>query len=146
MASAAHPARLDTLAREAAFKLKRSQEYKTSASILLADCKRRIDAGDTDACGLTWREYCRVCFPVHPPSYLDRLIDWDPDDSEDESQIDVLADAFDRAWRAFVTLAPARQREFLRCGVAYAMHPEGEESSATCEVSASPPHALDYQV
>jgi hypothetical protein len=146
MASVAHPARLDTLAREAAFKLKRSKEYKTSASILLTDCKRRIEAGEADAGGLTWPEYCRVCIPVYPPSYLDRLIHWDPDDSEDESQIAVLEDTFDRAWRAFVTLSPERQREFLRCGVAYAMHPEGEQNSATCEFSASPPHALDYQV
>ena len=118
MASVAPPARLDTLAREAAFKLKRSKEYKISASILLADCRRRIGTGDADACGLTWPEYCRVCFPAYPPSCLDRLIDWDPDDSEDEGQIAVLADAFDRAWRAFVTLSPERQRAFLRCGVA----------------------------
>lgn len=146
MASVDHPVPLDTLAREAAFKLKRSTEYKTSASILLADCRRRVDEGDADACGLTWREYCRVCFPAYPPNDLDRLIDCDPDDSEDESRIAVSADAFDRAWRAFVALSPKRQREFLRCGVAYAMHPEGEESPATGEVSPSPPHALDYQV
>jgi len=146
MASAADPVPLDTLAREAAFKLKRSQEYQTSASILLADCKRRIDAGDADAGGLTWREYCRVCFPAYPPSYFDRLIDGAPDASEDESHVAVPEDAFDPAWRAFITLSPERQREFLRCGVAYAMPSEGEESSATCELSPSLPHALDYQV
>jgi hypothetical protein len=37
----AYPTRLETLAREAAFKLKRGAEYRTSASILLAECKRR---------------------------------------------------------------------------------------------------------
>ena len=146
MASTAHSARLDTLAREAAFKLKRSQEYKASASILLADCKRRVAAGEADAWGLSWPEYCRVSFPIYPPSYLDRLIDSNSDDPEDESQIALVDDAFDRAWRAFVTLSPECQREFLRCGVAYAMHPEREESSTTAELPASGPHALDYKV
>ena len=146
MASIAQPARLDTLAREAAFKLKRSQEYRTSASILLADCKRRIDAGEADACGLTWHQYCRVHFPFYPPSALDRLIRENPDDLQDESCLASSQDAFDRAWTEFVTLSPERRREFLRCGVAYAMPSEREESSAACELTAPQPHALDYQV
>ena len=53
MGSIAHPALLETLAWEAAIKIRRSEEYKTSAAILLTDCKRRIDAGDRESCGLT---------------------------------------------------------------------------------------------
>ena len=68
MASGAHPRRLETLAQEAAFKLKRSKEYLASASILLAACKRRVDAGDPDAEGASWTDYCP--FPgVFPEPY-----------------------------------------------------------------------------
>ena len=53
MGSIAHPALLETLVWEAAVKIRRSEEYKTSAAILLTDCKRRIDAGDPEACDLS---------------------------------------------------------------------------------------------
>ena len=66
MGSIAHPAPLEMLAREAALKLRRSEEYKTSAAILLTDCKRRIDAGEAEACGLTWRQHCQVHLPDLP--------------------------------------------------------------------------------
>src|SRR5688500_13557809 len=101
MGSILHPARLETLAREAALKLRRSEEYKTSAAILLTDCKRRIDAGDAETCGLTWRQYCRVHLPSYPPSYLDRLLGWRPAELEDEGPV-LSKDAFDIAWGAFV--------------------------------------------
>ena len=146
MGSIAHPAPLEMLAREAALKLRRSEEYKTSAAILLTDCKRRIDAGEAEACGLTWRQYCRVHLPTYLPSYLDRLIRWYPGDLENEGSVAVSTDAFDTAWAAFVTLSPVRQREFLHCGVAFTMQPQRENSSAPCESSAPLAHALDYQV
>ena len=148
MGSVAYPARLETLAWEAAVKIRRSEEYKTSAAILLSDCKRRVEAGEAEACGLTWRQYCRVHLPSYPPSYLDRLIGWRPGDLEDESAVAVSRDAFDTAWAAFVTLSPVRQREFLHCGVAYTMHPNKEQGSAGGPGEPSEPgaHALDYQV
>ena len=148
MGSIAHPTLLETLAWETAVKIRRSEEYKTSAAILLTDCKRRIEAGDPEACGLTWRQYCRVHLPTYPPSYLDRLILWNAGDLEDESSPAVSTDAFDTAWAAFVTLSPLRQREFLHCGVAYAMNRREEAGSPAgpSEPSAPGVHALDYQV
>ena len=133
MATAAYPTRLASLAQEAAFKLKRADEYRTSASILLAECKRRIEAGDPEAQGLTWPEYCRVHCPLHPPTYLHELVRRHlfPGDGSQDAESGVSADAFDRAWAMFVTLAPARQQEFLRCGVAYTLHPGGARQHLT---------------
>jgi len=145
MASAAHPARLDALAQEAAFKLKRADEYRTSASILLAECKRRIEAGDPEAQGLTWSEYCRVHCALYPPGYLHKLVRRHlfPDDDCDHHEIsNGSADPLDRAWAVFITLAPARQQEFLRCGAAYALARQG---SATHSGSGRPPGALDWK-
>ena len=145
MATAAYPTRLASLAQEAAFKLKRSQEYLTSASILLAECKRWIDAGDPDAQGLTWPEYCRVHCPLYPPGYLHKLVRRHlfPDDGSEDVESSVgLKDAFDRAWAAFITLAPARQQEFLRCGVAYTLHPKGTSRHSPFGRS---PGALDWE-
>ena len=148
MGSIAHPARLETLAWEAAVKIRRSEEYKTSAAILLTACKRRIEAGEPEACGLTWRQYCRVHLPNYPPSYLDRVIGWRPGDFEDESSVAVSTDGFDTAWAAFISLSLARQREFLHCGVAYTMRAQNDEAptAAPCDQLAPEAHALDYQV
>ena len=52
MGSIAHPAPLEMLAREAALKLRRSEEYKTSAAILLTDCHVGAQALDY------WRTCC----------------------------------------------------------------------------------------
>ena len=145
MASAAHPARLDALAQEAAFKLKRSNEYLRSASILLAECKQRIEAGDPDAQGLTWSEYCRVHCPLYPPSYLHRLVRrhlFPDDDCDDHESSTGSPDPFDRAWAVFITLAPARQQEFLRCGAAYALARQGLGTHSGFK---RPPGALDWK-
>ena len=143
MAGMVPPARLETLAREAAFKLKRSKEYETSGLILVAECKRRIEAGEVEVRGLTWPQYCRVHFPIYPPAYLDRLILRHlASAAQDESQATISEDAFDCAWAAFLTLSPERQREFLSCGVAYAMDPARDDGAAAPER----PHALDCQV
>ena len=130
MASAAYRGPcLETLAREAAFKLKRSAEYRISASLLLAECKRRVDAGDPEGAGLTWAEYCRVQFAQHRPGRIAELIDaalLGQDDVVRTPQTD-----FDRAWSAFVALNPHWQHAFLRCGTAHlarrkelGVHPE----------------------
>jgi hypothetical protein len=143
MAGMVPPARLDTLAREAAFKLKRSKEYETSGLILVAECKRRIEAGEVEVRGLTWPQYCRVRVPIYPPAYLDRLIlRYLAPAAEDESEVTISEDAFDCAWAAFITLSPERQREFLSCGVAYAMDPARDDGAA----APGRPHALDCQV
>ena len=60
--ASAYSTRLANLAQEAAFKLKRSREYLTSVSILLAECKGRVDAGDPDAEGASWADYSRRIF------------------------------------------------------------------------------------
>jgi hypothetical protein len=124
----AYPTPLATLAQEAAFKLKRADEYRVSASILLAECKRRIDAGDPDAQGLTLAEYCRVHCPLFPPAYLHKLVGRHlfPADGVGDAENSVGSrDPLDRAWAAFITLPSARQQEFLRCGVAYTLRQEG---------------------
>jgi hypothetical protein len=126
MAGEAYPRRLENLAHEAAFKLKRAGDYRISASMLLAECKQRVEAGDPAAQGAAWAEYCRVRFPHYPPSYLDRLIGsgGQPCDADDELDSALPRDPFDRAWTAFVSLDPERQQEFLRCEAAYAIHPQ----------------------
>ena len=85
---------------------------------------------------------------TYPPSYLDRLILWNPGELEDESGEADSPDAFDTAWAAFVTLSPPRQREFLHGGVAYTVRPhEGRGSAAAPTDPLAPePHALDCQV
>jgi len=131
-----HPTRLLSVLQEAAFKLKRADEYRTSASILLAECKRRIAAGDPDAQGLTWPEYCRVHCPLYPPAYLHKLVGqhlFPVDGLEDDENSVGLRDPLDRAWAAFIALAPARRQEFLRCGVAYTLHPDGAPQRSTLE-------------
>jgi hypothetical protein len=145
MAGEAYPTRLENLAHEAAFKLKRADEYRTSASILLAECQRRVEAGDPDAQGVAWTEYCRVHFSPYPPGYLGRLIRADAQPSDPDDQVDALAqDPFDRAWAAFVTLDLERQQEFLRCGAAYAIHPEEAAPHPDLEGHAAPPNAVDW--
>ena len=118
MASAAYRGPcLETLAREAAFKLKRSAEYRTSASLLLAECKRRVDAGDPESGGITWAEYCRAHFAQHRPGQIADLIE-----AALLGQDDVICtpqNDFDRAWSAFVALKPHWQHAFLRCGTAH---------------------------
>lgn len=144
--ASAYSIRLDTLAREAAFKLKRSIEYRTSASILLAECKRRIDEGDPDAHGAAWPEYCRVHFPSHSLHEIEALLGAEarPDDAHRRSRRARRTDAFDRAWAAFVALDLADQREFLRCGAAYAIHPDTGPERPAADPDAEPPHALDW--
>lgn len=131
--------------QEAAFKLKRADEYRTSASILLAECKRRIEAGDPDAQGLAWPEYCRVHCPLYSPADLHKLVGrhlFPQDGFEDAEGSLGSADAFDRAWATFITLEPARQREFLRCGAAYTLLPEGAPQRSTLQ---RPPGGLTWE-
>lgn len=144
--ASAYPTRLETLAREAAFKLKRSVEYRTSAAVLLAECKLRIDAGDPEAHGVAWSEYCRVRFPSYSLHDIGRLIEAgaQPDDPDGEVHRAARHDAFDGAWAAFVALDLAGQREFLRCGAAYAIHPEDAPERAAADPRAEPPRALDW--
>jgi hypothetical protein len=146
MAGEAYPTRLENLAREAAFKLKRADEYRTSASILLAECRQRVEAGDPEAHGVAWSEYCRVHFSPYPPSYLGRLIraDAQPEGLDDQVDIPAREDPFDRAWAAFVTLELERQKEFLRCGAAYAIHPEEAAPHPDPEGHAEPSNALSW--
>jgi hypothetical protein len=142
----AYPVRLETLAREAAFKLKRSAEYRASASVLLAECKLRVDDGDPEAHGAAWPEYCRVHFPSYSVHYIGRLIEAgaQPDDPNGQAHRAARKDAFDRAWAAFIALDLAGQREFLRCGAAYAIHPEEAPGRTAAEPDAEPPRALDW--
>ena len=144
MSSAAYATRLANLAHEAAFKLKRSAEYLTSASILLAECKRRIDAGDPDAEGASWTAYCRLCFPDYAVSYIGKLIyaSSPPDHPDDEKSAD-LQDAFGRAWVAFIALDPKRQREFVRYGTAYVVRSEGATRGAVSGAPADLPNLID---
>ena len=137
--------RLDTLAREAAFKLKRSIEYRTSASILLAECRRRVDEGDRDAQGAAWPQYCRVHFPSHTLHEIEALLGSDArPDAERPAPPASRTDAFERAWAAFVALDLADQRDFLRCGAAHAIHLELEPERPAADPDAEPAHALDW--
>ena len=144
--ASAYPTRLETLAREAAFKLKRSTEYRTSATVLLAECKRRVDQGDPDAHGAAWPEYCRVQFPVYSLADIDKLIEAvaQPDDPDGQVHRVARTDTFDRAWAAFTALDLADQRNFLRCAAAYAIHPEDAPEHGAAEPDAEPPRALDW--
>jgi hypothetical protein len=146
MAGEACPTPLANLAHEAAFKLKGAEEYRISASMLLAECQQRVEAGDPDAQGATWAEYCRVHFPLYPPSYLDRLIapGGQPGDPDDELDASERQDPFDRAWVAFVSLDLGRQREFLRCGAAYAIHPEEATARPGLDGPVEPLHAMSW--
>jgi hypothetical protein len=146
MACEACPTRLENLAHEAAFKLKRADEYRVSASILLAECKQRVEAGDPDAQGAPWAEYCRVHFSSYPPSYLGRLIGSgaQPCDPDDQLDAAVPQEPFDRAWAAFVSLDLERQQEFLRCGAAYAIHPEEATTRPDLDGRAEPPNAVSW--
>ena len=144
MSSAANPTRLASLAQEAAFKLKRSAEYLTSASILLAECNLRVDAGDPDAEGASWTGYCLLRFPDYPVSYFGKLINASspPDFPDDEESADPQ-DAFGRAWVAFIALDPKRQHEFVRYGIAYVVRPEGATRGAISGGPADPPNVID---
>lgn len=144
--ASARPIRLDTIAREAAFKLKRSIEYRTSASILLAECRRRVEEGDPDAHGADWLEYCRVHFPTHSVREIDRLIGAGGRTNDGGATPNPAArtDAFDRAWAAFLALDLAGQRDLLRCGAAYALHPEERPAPAAAEPEAGSRKALDW--
>lgn len=144
--ASAYPTRLENLAREAAFKLKRATEYRTSASILLAECKRRVDEGDPDAHGVAWAEYCRVHFAPYSPSYIARLVraGSEPEDPDGAASDAAREDAFDRAWAAFTALDEDRQREFLRCGAALAIHPERMPRASLAETHDGPSNALDW--
>ena len=146
MAGKAYPTRLENLAQEAAFKLKRADEYRISASMLLAECKQRVEAGDPDAQGAAWAEYCRVHLPPYPPSYLGRLIrsGAQPVDADDQVEGPASEDPFDRAWAAFVSLDLGRQQEFLRCGAAYAIHPEEAATRPGLDRLPEPPNALNW--
>jgi len=146
MAGEAYSTRLENLVREAAFKLKRADEYRTSASILLAECKQRVETGDGEAQGVGWTEYCRVHFSPCTPTYLDRLIraEAQPNDPDDQVDAPAQQDPFDRAWAAFVTLDLERQQEFLRCGAAYAIHPEEARAHPGHDAHPEPSNALDW--
>jgi hypothetical protein len=141
VSSAAYPTRLASLAQEAAFKLKRSAEYLTSASILLAECKRRVDAGDPDAEGASWMDYCLLGFPDYPVSYIDKLIyASSPADPPHEGDSADPQDAFDRAWLAFIALDPKRQHEFVR---AYVVRSQGATKDAASGAPADLPNVID---
>ena len=144
--ASAYPTRLETLAREAAFKLKRAAEYRTSASILLGECKRRVDEGDPEAHGAVWPEYCRVHFSSYSPSYIATLVraGAQPDDPDRGDGGAAPEDPFDRAWAAFTLLDLDRQRQFLRCGAALAIHPEERPRRSLSESHDAPSHALDW--
>jgi hypothetical protein len=146
MAGEAYPTRLENLAHEAAFKLKRADEYRISASMLLAECRQRVEGGDPDAQGAAWAEYCRVHFPSYPPSYLGRLIGSgdQPGDLDDQLDVGEQQDPFDRAWAAFVSLDLERQQEFLRCGAAYAIHPEEATTRPDLDGRAEPANAVNW--
>lgn len=138
MGSAAYPTRLANLAQEASFKLKRSKEYLTYASILLAECKRRVDAGDPDAQGASWTGYCRAHFPGYSLSQIGKLLHvaLQPDRPDDEA-------AFARVWVGFIALDRKRQHELLRYGTAYVIR---SEDITGCSVSGSPadlPNVID---
>ena len=138
MESTAHPTRLANLAQEAAFKLKRSKEYLTSVSILLAECKRRVDAGDPDAEGASWTEYCRAHFPDYSVSHNGKLLHLasQPDCPDKEG-------AFDRVWAGFITLDRTRQHEFLRHGAAYIARHEDPAGYSFLDAPADLPHVID---
>ena len=144
--ASAYPTRLETLAREVAFKLKRAVEYRTSASILLGECKRRVDEGDPEAHGAAWPEYCRVHFPPHSPSHLATLIrdGSRPDEPDAEAGGGAREDAFDRAWAAFTLLGLDDQRQFLRCAAALAIHPEEMPRRSLPETHDGPSNALNW--
>ena len=144
MSSAANPTRLASLAQEAAFKLKRSAEYLTSASILLAECKLRVDAGDPDAEGASWTGYCLLRFPDYPVSYIGKLITASsPPDLPDEGESADPQDAFGRAWVAFIALDPKRQHEFVRYGTAYVVRSEGATTGAVSSTPADLPNVIN---
>ena len=144
--ASAYSTRLETLAREAAFKLKRATEYRTSASILLAECKRRVDEGDPEAHGAAWPEYCRVHFSPYSPSYIAGVAraGAQPDDADGDGGGAAREDAFDRAWAAFTVLDLDRQRQFLRCAAALAIHPEEMPRRSLPETHDEPANVLDW--
>ena len=147
--ASAYATRLESLAREAAFKLKRATEYRTSAAILLAECQRRVDEGDPEAHGAAWAEYCRVHFPPYSPSDIATLIRTgsqpdEPDEPDGEAGGVAREDAFDRAWAAFILLDVDHQRQFLRCGAALAIHPEEMPRRALPDTRDESPHSLDW--
>lgn len=144
MAGEADPRPLDNLAREAAFKLKRAEEYRISAAILLGACRARVDAGDPQAHGVAWAEYARVSFSPWTPGDLEAVIAALPDDPRDGTEMPADDGTFDRAWAAFVALEPDGQQEFLRCAAAYAIHPEEPAEEPAAEERADPPSALDW--
>lgn len=146
MAGEAFPTRLENLAREAAFKLKRAEEYRTSAAILLGACRERVDAGDPEAHGAAWAAYARVRFSPWTPGYIDGLIDAGApsDDRQDQADAPSGEILFDRAWAAFVALDPDGQQEFLRCAAAYAIHPDDPAEDVAAEQRTGSPSALDW--
>ena len=145
MASSADPRRLEALAQEAAFKLKRSREYMISASILLAECKWRVDAGDPDAQGASWTDYCRVRFPECSRSQVCTLLraDFQPDHWDDWDEATAVPDAFDRIWSAFIALDRKGQHDLLRCGTVYVARSEDAVRDSTSASQVDLPHVLD---
>jgi len=143
MASAAYPTQLETLAQAAAFKLRRSEEYQTSASILLAECERRVNAGDPDAKGARWTDYCRVRFPEYTPSYLCKLIRAraQPDHRHDELQDP--QQPFDCVWAGFVALDRSCQYDLLRCAAFYIARFADTTRQADSGSSADLPNVFD---
>ena len=132
------PPRLANLTQEAAFKLKRSREYLTSVSILLAECKRRVDAGDPDAEGASWADYCRVHFPDYSLSQNGKLLHL-------ASQPDLpgTEDAFDRVWAGFMALDRKRQTEFMRCAAAYVARSKDSIGRSASAAVADLPNVVD---
>ena len=144
MASSAYPRRLETLAQEAAFKLKRSKEYLTSASILLTECKWRVDAGDPDAEGAGWTDYCRVRFPECSLSYIRKLVHvGSQPDNLNDAETAAPQEEFDRVWSAFIALDRKRQHDLLRCGTAYVARSEVRPRGSVFEASADLPNVVD---
>jgi hypothetical protein len=138
MASTASSTRLANLTQEATFKLKRSKEYLTSVSILLAECKRCVDAGDPNAEGASWAGYCRVHFPDYSLSHNGKLLQVasQPDRPDKE-------DAFDRVWAGFIALDRKRQHEFLCRGAAHVARSEDKTERSVSGAPADLPGVVD---
>ena len=141
MAITAPSTRLAILAQEAAFKLKRSRQYLTSVSILLAECKRRVDAGDPDAEGASWTEYCLEHFRDYSLSHNGKLLHLASQSDRSDKE-----DAFDRVWASFLALERKQQHEFLRRGAAYIARHDDTAGNLLLDAPADLPNVIDRLV
>ena len=101
-------------------------------------CKRRVDAGDPDAEGASWADYCRVHFPDYSLSQNGKLLHL-------ASQPDLpgTEDAFDRVWAGFMALDRKRQTEFMRCAAAYVARSKDSIGRSASAAVADLPNVVD---